>query len=379
MMLISARMFVCVGAVVLSGCSMRPNRTQFLPTPYPNRAQKVTIPSSPIIRQCNGKRIGTYAWNQAYWRNNDGELFDFLDSAVGREWACGDLSVSIGDYSNPTKIHDVDRLLPFLIKYREKVLGNDQVVWLIYGDVVEKSGEKMIQFTQTFFNWAASIPEDVAAFIGPIGISYDVEHLRAEDTKAALLMAQELKSRTKFRPGTLLVQHTIEGDPNVVGTDYVMRYADSALAMVYRNYITDPTGKYQADSNMVSRLMWMLNGQCPNCLDDAYSRENYKAKITVMVEAACRMGNGCGKLSFCAHDREGEGAVYMNTVLEQTNQLLISDGHMTKGQFDRLFSKSTPFAVHNWEWYRCYAPFSNSLTYASCKSYHQYAEDCRKQ
>ena len=197
-----------------------------------------TVPkSSPSPIACTGKRMGTYAWDQSYWRAGNTELLDFLDSGIGREWACGDLTINIADFTNPFLIHDPAKLVYFIQEYRQRVRNVGAVVWLSYGDVVSKDGSKMIEFTNTFFDWAASIPRDVAISMGKIGISYDIEHLDPKFTKQGLMLAQERKRQTNFPEGTLLVQHTLEGDANVVGTEYVMQYADSALAMVYRNYI----------------------------------------------------------------------------------------------------------------------------------------------
>jgi len=381
--MIRASLAFALADAFLSGCDSASGSTGVLPSVPPASTSSspvtYTVPSTtPSPVACSGYKIGTYSWSQTYWRStNDTTLLDFLDSSVGRNWACADLSINIADYSNPDQIHDSEMLVNFIQNHRMRIRNPDTVIWLTYGDVVEKSSEKMIAFTRTFFNWASSIPADVAASMGTIGISYDVEHIDPEATKTALQLSQQLRSSTNF--SKILIQHTIEGDPNVVGTDYVMKYADSALAMAYRNYIHDPTGHYQDDSNLVNRILWMLTSQCPNCLNDDYASANYKAKISVMVEASCQMGASCGKASFCAFDSDSQGAEYMYEILTETNDLLVSGGHITRAQSDRLFSKSTPFTVHNWEWYRCYAPFSKTFTYDTCLNYHNYAASCRTQ
>jgi hypothetical protein len=352
----------------------RPGSTTTGPT------QTYTAPTStPAPLACTGRRIGTYAWDQSYWKGSDSSLLAFLDSDVGREWACGDLTISIADFSNADRIHDSGKLVNFIQQYRLRVRNIDAVLWLSYGDVVSKDGSKMIEFTNTFFDWVATIPRDVAISMGKIGISYDVEHLDPTFTRDGLLLAQERRQGTNFAPGSLLIQHTIEGDNNIAGTEYVMQYADNALAMVYRNYMHDPTGRYQDDSNMLNRLMWMLTQQCPMCLDDTYASTHYKAKITIMVEAACAMGNGCGKLSFCAFSGPNEGALKMSDVITQMENELVSTNVLTRTQMDRLFSTETPYASHNWEWYRCFAPFSSTFTYSNCANYQSYASSCRAQ
>ena len=365
--------------VIFNGCA-RTDTGNGYPTSNPSQAVTNTAPlSTPAPVKCSGRKIGTYAWNQAYWRGGDTTLLDFLDSDTGREWACGDLSINVADYSNPDMIHDSHMLVSYIQEYRLRFRDMGTTVWITYGDVVEKSGSSMLTFTRTFFTWAAAIPADVARSMGTIGISFDVEHMDPNDTKTALLLARELRQNTNFPNGGILIQHTIEGDPNVVGTDYVMKYADSALAMVYRNYMHDPTGKYKDDSNLINRLMWMLTEQCVNCLNDDFAKANYIAKITVMVEAACAMGNSCGKISFCAFDGSDQGANYMASVMDLMDSELVSSSRLTQAQFNRLISTSTPYSGHNWEWYRCYAPFSSVFTYESCSTYHQYAASCRSQ
>lgn len=372
----------CIPGAIL-GCapaSSDGSRPTWIPasTTYSPSITNTAPVSTPAPLSCPGRRIGTYAWSQSYWRGDDSSLLDFLDSELGRQWACGDLSINVADYSNADEIHDSGALVAFIQQYRLRVPNPDSIVWITYGDVVEKSTEKMLQFTNTFFKWAASIPADVAVSMGTIGISFDVEHIDPVATKSALLLAQELRTQTNFASGKLLIQHTIEGAPNVQGTDYVMRYADSALAMVYRNYMHDPSGKYQDDSNILNRLLWMLSSQCQNCLNEEYVRSNYKAKITVMIEAACKMGASCGKVSMCAFDGPEQGAIYAYDILEQMEQSL-SPGNISPSLKDALFNPLTPYTVHNWEWFRCYAPFSSTFQYPSCANYHQLAADCRNQ
>lgn len=86
-------------------------------------------------------------------------------------------SINIADYSNPDMIHDSGSLVNFIQDYRIRVRNYEAVVWLTYGDVVEKSSEKMLQFVNTFFSWAASIPADVAESMGTIGISFGMSFI----------------------------------------------------------------------------------------------------------------------------------------------------------------------------------------------------------
>ena len=333
---------------------------------------------APGINQCNGNKVGTYTWGQDLWKPpNDTDLLSWFSSPIGRQWACGDLYINVADYTNPAAIKGAQFIIPFIKKYRQSSGATQTVVWLTYGDTSYGNGTAMVQFVDTFYAWARNVSVSDIALIGRVGLSYDVEHIDASYTKQALLKAQALKSTTRFPRGQLLVQHTIEGNPNTAESDYVMKYADSALMMVYRNYLHDPTGKYQDDSSILARMQWFLTKQCVNCLNDAYATSNYKAVITVLVESSCTVGEYCGKLSFCAFDGANQGAYYVwNTVANMFGQLL-STNSVTRAQYKRLFNQATPYAVQDWNWYRCFAPFSQSLQFSNCKGYHAAAAICR--
>jgi len=204
----------------------------------------------------------------------------------------------------------------------------------------------MLRFIETFYEWASSLSAEVADSLVAIGLSIDVEHMHGSGTKEGLQKAQALKSSTKFAPGKLLVQHTIEGKPNPDGTDYVMKYADSALIMLYRNYMHSSI--FNADSNILSRASYFLREQCVHCLDDSYSAANYKAKLTIMVEASCSPADYCAKISFCAHDSPSEGAKYLWDTLQELEAGMFSSGLISSSQFERLFNPLTTFAVHDW-------------------------------
>ncbi|KAF4682730.1 hypothetical protein FOZ60_010203 [Perkinsus olseni] len=204
--------------------------------------------------KCSGKLLGTYTWSQDYWRDGDDQLFDFLNSDMGQQWNCGDVSVNIADSSNPDFIANPGNLVDFLVNFRRKT-NNEGILWLTYGDVVSKKGSLMVMFVQTFKNFLINyVDADTMAEIAPIGLSFDVEHVAQEYVKEALEDAQEMKIDLQnglgYLPGSLFVQYTIEGAPDTLGTQYVMQYADSALMMLYRNEIKDTTGKGE-------RLGWL--------------------------------------------------------------------------------------------------------------------------
>ena len=80
----------------------------------------------------------------------------------------------------------------------------------------------------------------------------------------------------------------------------------------------------------------------------------------------------------CAFDGADQGALYTYDILQQLDAALVPE-QMSQSLKDALFKPSTPYTVHNWEWFRCFAPFSSTVEYASCFNYHQLATDCRNQ
>lgn len=316
---------------------------------------------------CTGRRWGMFTWDTSYYRRSNGQLLEFLGSSMGRQFACGDLYINVADYSSPSRIPDPDRLIAFIKAYR-RVVGYDSIVYLTYGDVTERSGPAMMTFTATFFDWAESISPEDAEEMGAIGVSYDVERLDAEVSKAALLLGRERRLRTPFGEANLRIQHTLDGDVNILSTQYVMQYADSALAMLYSN----------TESGLVDQIRWLTTTQCPRCLDDAYAAAHFNAKVSIMVEASCRMGRGCRDKSMCIFDSPSQGAFYMAQTFDAVEALLESGSVIPVSQYDRIFDRRSLWAVHNFEWFRCYSPFDSSL-HESCREYHREAASCRGQ
>jgi hypothetical protein len=284
------------------------------------------------------------------------------------------VTINIADFTEVSKIKYAADIVPFIQRYRASSQNTESVVWLSYGDVVSGDGALMVEFIDTFFAWARTIPAATAETLGKVGLSFDVEHMPASSTATALQRAQSLKSTTAFAPGQLLIQHSIEGRPNQEGTDYVMKYADAAFIMLYRNYMNSST--FNIDSNILSRAQYFLQQQCVNCLNDTYANANYKAKITIMVETSCAPADYCAKISFCAFD--GNGADYVWSTLEELEKSMFSSGLVTPDQFSRLFDPTTTYAVHDWSWFRCYSPLSNSVSYPECSRLQQAAQTCRE-
>ncbi|KAF4724148.1 hypothetical protein FOZ63_032063 [Perkinsus olseni] len=334
---------------------------------------------------CSGKNLGTYSWDQSFWRAGNRDLLNFLESDTGLAWNCGDVYINIADYSNWRSIAEPENLLAFARAFRQLSGAGSRVLWMTYGDVVERNGVKMKEFVATFEQWLHDyVDSDTIRQIMPIGLSYDVEHVDPKLVRDALIEAKNMKARLTsqlgYPSGSVLLQATIQGAEDEEGTRYVMEHTDSALMMLYRNYINDPTGKYQEDSNIVNRMYWMLTAQCADCLKDDYFPH---AKITVMVEASCKMGRGCGKLSFCAHDGPGAqgGVEYMWNILTEMDRIMQDpvEGYMTPARHAALFNPDTPFAVHDFKWSRCFygESFYTSMGYDDCDSYNTMAGICR--
>ncbi|KAF4750263.1 hypothetical protein FOZ62_012222 [Perkinsus olseni] len=348
-----------------------PKTTGVPPTPRP-------ASSSP----CTGHPIGIYSWSQDFWREGDPSLTDFIQTDRGRTWDCGELYINVADASNYDKIVDQDKLVNWMKKWRQ-VSGNDEVIWMTYGDVVEQNGTKMVRFVKTFKDFLLrSVSAEDMAEIAPIGISFDVEHVPDTFYKEALTSSREMvQNVTKgmgYLPHSILVGSTIEGEENQKETTYVMQYADRALMMLYRNAVN---GSYPDD--LVERMRWMMTDQCVVCTKPGW--ENLRAKITIMVEGSCKMGHGCGKLSMCVEDTSkypdpNGGIEYVWNTLQELTNAIVPEGILTQDQYNKLFlTNGTLYAIHNWDWSRCFYgdDFSREQNYTNCQDYHTMAATCR--
>ena len=68
-----------------------------------------TVPwSRPTVNpnpSCAGRRIGVYSWDASYWRGDNPELLNFLDSDMGRQFACGSTFINIADRRMATDLN----------------------------------------------------------------------------------------------------------------------------------------------------------------------------------------------------------------------------------------------------------------------------------
>ena len=393
--------FVVFVFICLTGCGQSGtgnNRSS------PKTSKSPTVPTiKPVRSSCAGNNIGLYTWGQDVWNNPDSPMIDFLLNPSVSEFSCGDIYIETGDYSSPDKIKDEQNLIPFIRNVR--ATGNSSPVFLVYGDVqVSKNGvlDGAERFARTFFRWVNDMSQDDLNAILPIGISFDCEHLPLSTIQGGLGTARNLKNEileTKLGgdAAKLIIEWAIEGQPKPDDTDLIMKLADRALMMVYRNHmgtsVRDPT----ATETLMNRLFdFMFKDQCRHCLDDAYAKTHYRAKLRIMVEADCRCAESCHKISFCAFDSKAagwgdnfpNGAEYLTATVTQFEHELRSGGRLSREQFHRLFGDVTGLeliVIHNWHWFTCMfdtpsvevkTPIGKQKE--SCKSYHAYADGCRK-
>ena len=342
-----------------------------------------------------GSTVGLYSWEHTIWRDPSSRFFTFFESPEGRTFRDGDLYVNVADHVFPRDIPDLDKLLQFMQRIRS--LGNRQIIYVTYGDKNGASTKAFAEpsiFVDAFFAWITSLSPDVIQSILPIGISFDCERFPSHIVKDTLLYAQAVKlryldSHFSSSPESLSIQWVIEGKLDPFVSDAVMRFADSALMMVYRNYLlfspSDPGGR----SGLANRLRnYFLIHQCPGCLLDDYASSNYRAKISIMVEASCVVDDECSLVSFCAKNRiadfEAAGSPaatspvdYLVSTLQGLERFI--DSALSPTQRNRLFaSPNSLFVIHNFEWFSCY--FQNeSLSFNPqlCLRFPDAANSCR--
>ncbi|KAF4711999.1 hypothetical protein FOZ62_032268 [Perkinsus olseni] len=380
---------LCQGTTIPCSCNggtTSTSSTKFLGTTTTTTKPTTTVSTTrpPTTSRPDGSiRFGTYSWSQDYWRSGDPSLTEFGASDMAKLWNSGDVYVNIADDTNYDRIHDQEKLLPWMKDWRRRT-GNTERIWLTYGDISRGSGSRMVKFVNTFGTYLESFvsAEDMKE-IAPIGLSYDVEHMQPEDIKKTLLKAQQMKKdvskKMGYPTGSLLIDFAIEGQKNTLGTQYIMEYADHATMMLYRNAID---GDYADD--LVYRMNYMMTEQCAVCTQPGW--ENLKAKITIMLEGSCTVGKYCHKLSMCADDTTrypdpSGGVEYAWDLLNELKARTVSDGILTQEQFDSLYDiNGSLYVIHNWEWVRCYYgdDFSRKMGYSDCLSqYHELAGKCR--
>jgi len=381
-------------------------------TSDPSNVKHGSLKANPVMAQkftsCTGSGLGMYSWNHISWKTANAKMIRFLMER--RDFACGDVYINVSDFSSPDSIPSPVNVISFIRNVR--ATGNRGVVYLTYGDInVNANGvlDGPARFARTFFDWFNSVPQQTLDEILPIGLSFDCEHVDLATIRSALTVAQNLKSsvlnsKLGNDPSKVVVQWVVEGALSPANTDTIMRLADSAIIMVYRNHegsspVIDPTG---VDTLSTRFLDYMMTRQCEHCLDDVYAAEHYKAKIRLMIESDCECRDNCRKTSFCAFDTRQPGwgnnfanpVEYLTTTLSNTKRTL--QARLTEVQQERLFGHRLTddpadlslFVVHNWEWFNCYFGDQSARDAdwdpeaggqnVSCKDYHTLANVCRE-
>jgi hypothetical protein len=363
----------------IAGCSggQEPTENPATTTASPTTEVPVASPMQPVnpsTRGCPGNTLGTYTVDKRLWQDNNMELIDFLSSDVAKEWQCGDVYLNVADFSSAGEIVNPNDLTKFIVNLRTGAENSDGVVWIVYSDLVDGSPVKMLEFVDKFYGWASAIPSEDIQLLGTIGLSFDVLNVDPETAQDVLQKSQIMKSVTSIPRGQLLVQFALEASlDQSATTDKIMRYADSALMPLYRNTVQDGL------ASITDRLAWMLHQQCTGCLDDEYAIANFNAQITILVEASCTVTSNCAETSFCAYDAVAPngGAEYIFNTLLDMEKNAVRDSVLSQEQLERLLHPVSKYAVHAWQWYRCFTPFSDSLSYSDCEDYHHLAQQCR--
>lgn len=162
-----------------------------------------------------------------------------------------------------------------------------------------------------------------------------------------LLFRAYKKKYLSFLPeGDFLIQQVVGGYPDSGTTGWVchpfacysralwmwlsftMDNADSALYLVYRSYMTDKSDmelnpglllQYLMRSlsrfpgnNLLARFKWFMELQCIQCLNPGYKP---RAKISVLVEGACRPGVMGLICAHCVHCRLHWGVLWTHLLL----------------------------------------------------------------
>lgn len=335
--------------------------------------------------------IGSYSWHHSIWRMSPSHMVSYMQHPRSSHYATGDLFVNVADFHHPDYVPMRDTIIGFLSSVRTN--GNTATIYLTYGDgngVKHQALDRPFIFIHKVFEVMLSFAPAELQAVAPLGISFACENFPPDIIQATLFAARLAKASlvaSHFGGNTesFKIQWVIEGRPTEAVADVVMRNADSALMMVYRNYLGSSPLDAEGHDDIVMRLRgYMLERQCPKCLDDEYARANYVAKISIMTEAACSVAHACSTVSFCAFDgtawNDGQDPVeYVVSTLSRLNDALESGAVITREQRERLFASSQSlFVMHDWEWFTCYFR-DDALAFSSqlCSRYLEAAHSCR--
>ncbi|KAF4728806.1 hypothetical protein FOZ63_027466, partial [Perkinsus olseni] len=103
-----------------------------------------------------------------------------------------------------------------------------------------------------------------------------------------------------------------------------------------------------------------------------------RAKISVLVEGACYVGEYCGEISFCAQSKFGIDNVLQT--FDAFDAQARSASWMPSGRFDALMdTRESRYGIHDWHWSRCLYPSHISQGYPTCGEPFTFGADlCQK-
>ncbi|KAF4664834.1 hypothetical protein FOL47_004909 [Perkinsus chesapeaki] len=308
--------------------------------------------------------VGFYTWGTDVFDSTDTDFLRFVKSPdVQKETSTGDVWFGVGADASSGQIFEKDNIIPFMQAIRLDTKG---VLWMTYGDFGSHNEKGMLDFIDALFDLLKAQPQDTLKNLAPLGVSLDIENEGMQPMVISGLqkLRKYVDEDLAFMPkGGFLIQQAVGGYPDSGTTSYTMDLADSALYLVYRSYMTDKSGMgLHEDNNLLGRMKWFMQLQCINCLDPNYKP---RAKISILVEGACYVGEYCGLISFCGQ-MDGGVDNLKETFAEFDRQLHAVDW-APPGRFEELLARpERRYGIHDWNWARCLYPPSISKGYPHC-------------
>ncbi|KAF4694820.1 hypothetical protein FOZ60_006975 [Perkinsus olseni] len=321
--------------------------------------------------------LGFYTWGADIWTDLNSDFLKFVNMpAVKSISPLGNVWFSVGDDANPGVLQNKSHILPFMKAVRGHSKG---VLYLTYGDFGTHNEKALLDFIEELFTWLRAQSQSDLQAVAPFGISLDIENAgMAPLVASSLTKLQAYKKKyLGFLPaGHFKIQQVVGGFPDSGTTSFTMDNADSALYLVYRSYMDDKSSmKLNAGNNLLARFKWFMTLQCIQCLNPGYTP---RAKISVLVEGACYVGEYCGEISFCAQSKFGIDNVLQT--FDAFDAQARSAKWMPPGRFDALMdTPESRYGIHDWHWSRCLYPAPISQGYSTCGKPFTYGPDLCQQ
>ncbi|EER15928.1 hypothetical protein Pmar_PMAR003386 [Perkinsus marinus ATCC 50983] len=308
--------------------------------------------------------LGFYTWGLDIWTDPNSDFLKFVKmSAVQRHSPLGDVWFGVGSDGTPGEVLGKDQILPFLKEIRPTAKG---VLYITYGDFGSHNEQALLDFIDNLFDYLKAQSQADLKSVAPFGISLDIENEGMQ--KMVMSSLQKLQAYKKkylsFLPeGDFLIQQVVGGYPDSGTTGFTMDNADSALYLVYRSYMTDKSDmELNPGNNLLARFKWFMELQCIQCLNPGYKP---RAKISVLVEGACYIGEYCGLISFCGQNEFGVENL-LKTFEEFDTQAKAAQW-IPKGRFDEMMADPVSrYGIHDWHWSRCLYDADVSGAYPTC-------------